>query len=214
MLYIETIICNMLQENCYVVSDETNECVIIDCGAYYEKDRQAIINHIKSNNLIPKHLLATHGHIDHNLGSNMIYGEYGLLPEISVADKELMDILPQQAEALLGIQLKDNIPTAEKYFNDGDTINFGNHQLKVIHTPGHTKGSVIFYCEEENKVFSGDTIFKGSIGRTDLPGGSMFDMMHSLRIISQLPDSTIIYPGHGPITDIGYELAHNPYMDR
>ncbi|MBO4314588.1 MAG: MBL fold metallo-hydrolase, partial [Prevotella sp.] len=95
-----------------------------------------------------------------------------------------------------------------------DAIRFGNHQFKVIETPGHSRGSVFFYCEEENIAFSGDTLFRFSIGRTDLDGGSMFMIIQSLRTISQLPDKTIVYPGHGDSTTIGDEVAHNPYIDR
>ncbi len=214
MLKIKTIACNMLEENCYIVSDETKECVIIDCGAYYDKDKKAISDYIKEEQLLPKHLLGTHAHIDHQLGNGMIYASYGLKPEVPEADKELMNMLPLQANTLLGIELNDEMPQVERWLHESDTIAFGHHQLKVIHTSGHTKGSVIFYCEEEDVAFSGDTLFQGSIGRTDLPGGSMFEMMQSLRLISQLPDSVVVYPGHGPTTTIGYELAHNPYMDR
>lgn len=214
MLKIKTIACNMQEENCYIVSDETKECVIIDCGAYYVKDKKAISDYIKEEQLAPKHLLGTHAHIDHQLGNNMIYASYGLRPEIPEADKDLMNMLPLQANTLLGIELNDELPEVERWLHESDAIAFGNHQLKIIHTPGHTKGSVIFYCEEEGVAFSGDTLFQGSIGRTDLPGGSMFEMMQTLRLISQLPDGIVVYPGHGPTTTIGYELAHNPYMGR
>lgn len=214
MLNIKTFTCNMLQENCYVVSDETKECVIIDCGAYFDKDRKAIVDYIRTEGLVPKHLVGTHAHIDHHLGINTIFEEYGLQPEIPLADKELMENLPQQAGALLGIILDYDMPDVGRWLNEGDTIAFGSHWLKVINTPGHTKGSVILYCEDEHVAFSGDTLFQGSIGRTDLPGGSMFDMLQTLRLISQLPDDTVVYPGHGSKTTIGYELAHNPYMDR
>ena len=93
-------------------------------------------------------------------------------------------------------------------------MTFGNHTINVIETPGHTKGSVFYYCPDEKVAFSGDTLFKGSIGRTDLPGGSMFQIIQSLRMITQLPDDVVILPGHGDKTTIGLELASNPYLDR
>jgi glyoxylase-like metal-dependent hydrolase (beta-lactamase superfamily II) len=99
-------------------------------------------------------------------------------------------------------------------FEKNEVIRFGNTQLQIIESPGHSRGSVCFYCQKEHVLFSGDTLFRGSIGRTDLDGGSMMQIIQSLRQIAQLPDETVVYSGHGPQTTIGNELAHNPYMDR
>lgn len=112
------------------------------------------------------------------------------------------------------LDLNYNFPAVGRTFQPNEVISFGNHQLSVIETPGHSRGSVTFYCKEENVAFTGDTLFKTSIGRTDFPGGSMFQIINSLRLLAQLPDNTIVYPGHGEPTSIGWELAHNPYMDR
>ena len=214
MLTIQRFECNMLQENCYIISDETKECVICDCGAYYPAERAAIVDYIRDNGLTPVHLLSTHGHIDHNFGNNTIFDEFGLKPEVHKEDQHLMDMLAEQAEALVGITLDYAIPPVGKYFGDGDEITFGSHRLKVIETPGHSKGSVFFYCPEEAIALSGDTLFRNSIGRTDYLGGSMFQIIQSLRMICQLPDNTVVYPGHGPQTTIGTELSSNPYLDR
>ncbi len=204
----------MLQENCYIISDETKECVICDCGAYYPAERAAIVDYIRDNGLTPVHLLSTHGHIDHNFGNNTIFDEFGLKPEVHKEDQHLMDMLAEQAETLVGITLDYAMPPVGKYFGDGDEITFGSHRLKVIETPGHSKGSVFFYCPEEAIALSGDTLFRNSIGRTDYLGGSMFQIIQSLRMICQLPDNTVVYPGHGPQTTIGKELSSNPYLDR
>lgn len=214
MLTIKRFECNMLQENCYIISDETKECVICDCGAYYPAERAAIVDYIRDNGLTPVHLLCTHGHIDHNFGNNTIFDEFGLKPEVHNEDQYLMDMLAEQAEALVGITLDYAMPPVGKYFGDGDEITFGSHRLKVIETPGHSKGSVFFYCPEESMALSGDTLFRNSIGRTDFLGGSMFQIIQSLRMICQLPDNTVVYPGHGPQTTIGTELSSNPYLDR
>lgn len=214
MINIERFVCNMIQENCYVASDETKECIIVDCGAYYPEERKAIVNYIKDNKLTPKHLIATHGHIDHNLGNNTIYDAFGLKVEVSGDDENLMDNLSKQAESVCGIVLDYDMPPVGKYLNANDVITFGNHTFTILETPGHSQGSVFFYCEKEHLAFSGDTLFKGSIGRTDFYGGSMFSMIQSLRMVSQLPDETIILTGHGPQTTIGTELSSNPYMDR
>ena len=214
MLTIQRFECNMLQENCYIISDETKECVICDCGAYYPAERAAIVDYIRDNGLTPVHLLSTHGHIDHNFGNNTIFDEFGLKPEVHKEDQHLMDMLAEQAEALVGITLDYAMPPVGKYFGDGDEITFGSHRLKVIETPGHSKGSVFFYCPEEAIALSGDTLFRNSIGRTDYLGGSMFQIIQSLRMICQLPDNTVVYPGHGPQTTICTELSSNPYLDR
>ncbi len=214
MLNIQKFVCNMIQENCYVVSDETKECIIVDCGAYYEEERRAIVDYIRHNQLTPKHLVATHGHIDHNFGNNTIYEAFGLKPEVEADDEQLINMLPQQAQAIAGVELDYKMPPVSKYLRETDTISFGSHTFTLLHTPGHTPGGVFYYCKEEKVAFSGDTLFRGSIGRTDLPGGNSFLIIQSLRMIAQLPDDTTILPGHGQQTTIGYELRSNPYMDR
>ena len=213
MMKIEHFTCNMLQENCYVVSDETKQCVIIDCGAYYEAELSAIIDYIKTAELTPVHLLVTHGHFDHNFGNAAISQAFGLSPEISRHDKQLLDHCDEQAKTF-GVDFEQPCIPAGRLLENGEKITFGNHVLQVIETPGHSQGSVVFYCEDEKTAFTGDTLFRGSIGRTDFVGGSMLQIIQSLRMLAQLPDDTVVMPGHGSQTTIGYELAHNPYMDR
>ena len=203
----------MIKENGYVVSDSSKECVIIDCGAYYEEERRAIVDYILNDNLKPVHLLVTHGHLDHNFGNNTVFDEFGLKPEAGYGDRELIENLKGQAKDTFGVEVDYDFPPVGHYFDDEEVISFGNHQFSIIPTPGHTPGGVTFYCKEEKVAFTGDTLFKGSIGRTDL-GGSMFMIINSLRELAQLPDDTTILPGHGDSTTIGDELAHNPYMDR
>lgn len=214
MLKVKRFTCNMLQENCYIVADDTKECVVIDCGAYYPEEREGIVDYIRSNGLKPLHLIATHGHIDHNFGNNTLYEEFGLQPEVHKDDESLMQMLDKQAEVIVGVSLDYDMPPVGKYFDGDYRIRFGNHELKVVETPGHSMGSVFFYCEEEHMAFSGDTLFRLGIGRTDFMGGSMFQIIQSLRMVCQLPDNTIVYPGHGGQTTIGIELAENPYLDR
>lgn len=214
MLNIQKFVCNMIRENCYVVSDRTGECVIIDCGAYYEEERRAITDYIVKSGLHPKHLLVTHGHLDHNFGNNTIYDEFGLKPEVSQRDEGLMKNLRGQAEELFGLSLGYDFPPIGRFVADDETIRFGEHELKAMPTPGHTPGGLTYYCAGENVAFTGDTLFRQSIGRTDFAGGSMFMIINSLRELAQLPDETTVLPGHGKETTIGYELAHNPYMDR
>ena len=214
MINVQVFTCNMLQENCFVVSDETKECAIIDCGAFYQEERDMIIDYIKKNQLKPKHLLATHGHLDHNFGNSCMQKEFGLTPKVHHKDKFLMESIKQQAQLLLGLDLTEEPPKDIIYLTKDDIIEFGNQRFTIIETPGHTPGSVFFYNETEHIAFSGDTIFKRSIGRTDLEGGSMFQMIQTLRFVSQLLDKTILYPGHGESTTIGDEISSNPYIDR
>lgn len=214
MLNIKKFTCNMLQENCYVVSDETKECMIVDCGAFYPEERQAIVDYIRTNNLKLMHLVATHGHFDHNFGNDTIYKEFGLKPEIHRKDERLLQTIGDQAMTIVGANIDAEMPAAGRLLSENDTIEFGSHKFVVIETPGHSPGGVFYYCKEENVAFSGDTLFKGSIGRTDFVGGSMFMLIQSLRMISQMPDEVKLLPGHGPETSIGEEVAHNPYIDR
>lgn len=214
MIKIQTFACNMLEENCYVVSDETLSCVIIDCGAFFDKDRQAITDYIENKQLKPEHLLVTHGHLDHNFGNNMVYQNYGLKPEIEEHDVSLLNNLPKQAKSFYGMSFEQPSVPIGNILHDGDEVVFGTHRVEVIHTPGHSRGSVSFYIPDEDTLFTGDTLFQMSIGRTDFEGGSMMQIIQSLRRLAQLPDQTAVYPGHGDSTTIGFELQHNPYMDR
>lgn len=213
MLNIQRFVCNMFQENCYVASDATGDCVIIDCGAFYEEEKKAITNYIKEKRLTPKHLLCTHAHIDHNFGNNAMHAAFGLKPEVSADDGMLMGRLREQAMAFIGLDYKEAIPPVGRYFAGGETVTFGSHALRIISTPGHTPGSVFFHCEEEGVAFSGDTLFRMSIGRTDFELGSYDDIVKSLKhITATLPKDTAILPGHGDGTTIKDEMEHNIYI--
>lgn len=210
---IKRLMCNPLQENCYVVSDETKECVIIDCGAYYDEEKQALATYITNNQLKPVHLIATHGHLDHNFGNTFVYQTYGLKPEICAEDQNLLEHIKEHAAALFGMNITEEQPPIGRLLKHGDTITFGQHTLKVLHTPGHSHGSALFYCEEERTVFTGDTLFRMSIGRTDFPESSWTEMEQSLKtIVTQLPKETIVLSGHGPQSTMADELQYNLYL--
>ncbi len=215
MLEIKSFVCNPFQENCYVVSDETKEAVIVDCGAFYKEERKAIVGYIRDNGLTPKHLIATHAHIDHNFGNNTIYDEFRLSPEVFYKDEYLMGKLYEQAVNFCNYHLDYEMPQSIKYLHETDTIVFGNHEFTIIPTPGHTPGSVFYYCKEEGLAFSGDTLFRMSIGRTDFELGSYADIQKSLAdVTSRLPLSTTILAGHGPSTTIEDEVRMNPFIER
>ena len=210
---IERFVVNPFQENTYIVSDETGEGVVIDCGAFFEEERKAIVNYIKDNNITIRHLIATHAHIDHCFGNNTIYDVFGVKPEVYKYDEYLMAKLAKQALDFCNYNLGYEMPPVGKYLNQTDVIEFGTHRLSIIPTPGHTPGSVFFYCKEEDVAFSGDTLFNMSIGRTDFEKGSYKDIMDSLQKLKEcLPHHTVVLPGHGPKTTIGNEINCNPYM--
>jgi len=213
MFSIKTFPFNLLQENTYVVSDDTLDCIIIDCGAYYDDERKAIVDYITSQGLRPCRLLATHGHWDHNLGIDTIYQTYGLQVEAAKEDEFIITDIPRNFQSIIGAPLRREYPPGGRFFAPNEVIRFGNHSLQVLKTPGHSPGSVVFYCAEEHTAFTGDTLFRMSVGRTDFEGGSYEDLMSSLaNVLAKLPDDTTILPGHGPQSTIGYEKKYNPYM--
>ena len=214
MIHVQRFVCNMFQENTFVVSDETKDCIIVDCGVFYEEERRALITYIRDQQLNPRHLLATHGHVDHHFGDDFIYREFGLPVEVPAADQRLMEKLPRQAVMFLGDASDIQMPTQCIYLHENDVITFGNHIVSIIPTPGHSPGSVVYYLADERLALTGDTLFHLSIGRTDLEGGSMMQLIQSLRSLVQLPDDTIVLPGHGENTTIGEELKMNPFIDR
>lgn len=213
MITVKKFVCNPLQENTYVVSDDSRECVVIDCGAFFDDERKAIVSYINTQQLKPVRLLCTHGHFDHIFGCDTIFDAYGLQPEVHSDDAYLTDDVNAQVKQMLGADLQLQMPAVGHYLADGEVIAFGHHQLKVLHTPGHTPGGVVFYCEQERTAFSGDTLFRMSIGRTDFEKGSYEQIIDSLHnVIAKLPADTTVYTGHGPLTVVGEEVAMSPYF--
>lgn len=203
--------CNPLQENCYVVSD-AGQAVVIDPGAFYPSEKQALSEYISKQKLQLRYVLCTHGHLDHIFGAERLYQDFGIMPSLHEADAELYRHLNEQAHQMLGVSMHEPVAPLSEHFTDGQIICFGQTRLKVMHVPGHSPGCVIFYSEDEQTLFSGDTLFRMSIGRTDLEGGSWQQMMQSLRKIAQLPADTKVWCGHGPSTIMADELAYNPYF--
>ena len=192
---------NMFPVNCYILSDETKEAVIIDAGCFYEEEKQALKKYIDDNGLNVKHLLNTHLHLDHIFGNPFLLKEYGLKAEANQADEFWLNQADAQAR-MFG-----------KYVCDGDVITFGNTKLEAIHVPGHSPGSIVYYCKEENCLFSGDVLFQGSIGRADLTGGNFDELReHICSRLFVLPGDTTVYPGHGDPTTIGIEKKNNPFF--
>ena len=224
MLSIKCFLVNMVEENCYVLSDETKEAVIIDDGACIRGEHEAIDDYISRQGLTIKHVLNTHAHFDHTMGNAHLYQRYGLKPEMNPRDTELYTNLSLQIQSMLGRKLNVEVAPLGPTLQEGDIITFGHHKLRVIETPGHTPGGICFYCRPEDRgterrasdsgiLFSGDSLFEQSIGRTDFPGGNALDLINNLRNkVMTLPDNTIVYPGHGNSTTIERERKYNPYL--
>ncbi len=213
MVSIARFTVNPLQENCYVISDKTLEAVIVDNGAFTSDEADAIIRYIEANKLKPVRLVATHAHFDHIMGTGSIYDRYGLSLDFSPDDVKLYRSLAVQTESFLGVQPPCLPAPQGQPLHHGDSIIFGDHTVSVIATPGHSPGGLCFYLENEHTLLSGDSLFRHSIGRTDLPDGNGEDLIASLRSrILVLPPQVKVLPGHGGATTIGEEKACNPYL--
>ena len=203
---------NMFPVNCYVVWDDTNEAAVIDAGCFWPKEQQVLKKFISDLGLTLKHVLNTHLHLDHVFGNAFLEREYGLKPEASIKDDGQLDAAPRMCQ-MFGFEINEPVARVGKNLAEGDTITVGNVRLDVIEVPGHSPGGLVFYCKDENLLFSGDSLFAGSIGRTDLLGGDFYTLRESLRNkILILPDETIVYPGHGETTTIGNEKMNNPFF--
>ena len=213
MLYIQRFVVNMIEENCYLLWDETGEAAIVDCGAYFDEDREEIQKFVAEKKLnVVLHLL-THGHFDHIFGAQFVSDTYGVLPQMAKTETENYSSQNEQLRMFLHRDLPLSIPPFGKILDDGETVTFGHQKFTVIYTPGHTPGGVCYYNEKEKVLLSGDSLFQGSIGRTDFPGGNGRDLIASLsqRVLT-LPDDVTVLPGHGPQTTIGDEKRNNPYF--
>ena len=199
--------------NTYLIFDpESKECAVIDPGMSSREEEKAIENFIEEKGLKLTQIINTHLHIDHVAGVPFLREKYGASVLAHEGDKFLGEGLSQQAR-LFGLNLPlDNIEISE-YIKAGDKIKIGNGELEVISVPGHSKGSVALYDREGGYLISGDALFKGSIGRTDLPGGNYKELIDSIESeLLSLPDETVIFPGHGPSSTIGEEKQSNPFL--
>lgn len=213
MITIKQFTFNDFQENTYVLYDETKECTIIDPGCYKASEQMELYHFIQQNQLQPVKLLNTHCHIDHVLGNAFVALKFKLA--LYMHEDELFTYNSTSSWAsIFGITM-EQIPEERVYITEGDTINFGNSSLQILLTPGHSVASLCFYHMDERICISGDVLFAGSIGRTDLPGGNSETLLKSIHEKLMLwPDDMKIYPGHGPATTIGWERKTNPYIIR
>lgn len=199
--------------NTYAVFDPvTHECAIIDPGMSNKREREAITNFLNTNGLKLKYIINTHLHIDHAIGNEWLKEQFSPIVLSAQEDLPLGERMYEQAR-MFGLPMEVETVEVDRFLKDGDNIKIGNGELKVISVPGHSKGSIALYDKEDGYLISGDALFAGSIGRTDLPGGSSKELLKSISTrLFTLPDNTFVYPGHGPSTTIGHERCHNPFF--
>jgi glyoxylase-like metal-dependent hydrolase (beta-lactamase superfamily II) len=199
-----------LRCNCSIIGDETtHEAMVIDPGDEIDD----ILALVRKHNLQVKQIVITHAHIDHVGGAMKLRAATGAPILLNQNDYALLKMLDVQA-AWIGVPAPGNIEI-DRSVTMGEAVSAGSHTAQILHTPGHTEGSICLYFEAEKKLIAGDTLFAGSIGRTDLPGGSMQKIMRSLHnTVMALPDETVVVPGHGEATTIGEERKSNPFLIR
>jgi len=209
---IKTFTFNPIQENTYLVYDESNEAVVIDAGCVSEIEKRALKNYIEDNELMLKRVLNTHLHFDHQFGNKFLFNTFGIKPEAGEEDEYLLENVISQTRSF-GMAVDEEAQPLGGYITDNQEIKFGNTTFKAFHVPGHSPGSMAFYDEKEGVLFAGDVLFRASIGRTDLPKGDYATLILSItNKLLPLPDSTVVYSGHGPATTIGFERKNNPFL--
>ncbi len=204
---------NMFGENMYILWDEeTHEAVVVDPGMMRDAEREMVDKFIKGQELNVKHILLTHLHIDHITGAQWLADQTGADVCGSALDAQLGRELPEQV-AQFHINIETQPLELDRNLADGDTIPLGDEMIQVLHVPGHSPGGLAFYLSQSGLLISGDTIFNGSVGRTDLMGGDMAQLINSIHEkILPLPDETVIASGHGPTTTIADEKRCNPFL--
>ncbi|HEY5390686.1 MAG TPA: MBL fold metallo-hydrolase [Hanamia sp.] len=211
MFHLKVFTFNPVQENTYLLYNEEKECIIIDPGCYFDAEKEELKSYIQVNKLIPRLLLNTHCHLDHVFGNKFIAEEYNLTLKAHLLEKEILELAP--ASGLMFNLPFDNYQGEVIYLKEGESISLGEDKLKIIHAPGHSPGSICFYCEKQHFIIGGDVLFQNSIGRTDLPYGNHEDLLKNIKEkLFLLPGDVKVYPGHGPATTIGEEIKNNPYL--
>ena len=200
-----------VHENTYLLYNEQGKAIIIDTGCYFSAEQETLKNFIKDTGLTPERLLNTHCHLDHVFGNKWVHDTWGLEMWLHPDEEQMLKLAPLSGEKW-GLPF-DNYKGPLHFLNHGDIVKLGEDELKVLLTPGHSPGSICFYCEKQKILIGGDVLFRESIGRTDLPGGDHATLLKSIREqLFVLPDEVVVYSGHGVPTTIGYEKRNNPFL--
>jgi len=210
MLKVESFTFNPFQENSYVIHDGSH-AILIDPGCWNTAEEKELEAWLSANNLTPERVILTHAHIDHVLGCAWAHDRFGLKPELHIADLQLLRNAPRQGQ-LYGVPCPPS-PDPARFIEEGDLIRLGSDELRVLFVPGHAPGHIALHAEAERFVIAGDTLFLGSIGRTDLPGGDYDTLIRSIKEqLLVLDDDVVVHCGHGPDTTIGRERRMNPFL--
>ncbi len=202
---------NAFSENTYLLHDETKECVIVDPGCYDKSEQKALQDFVAAQGLHVTKLVNTHGHVDHVLGNKFISDTYQVSLAIHEADLPTLRAVVVYAPSYGFNRYEELLPS--EFLQEGEVLRFGKTELKILFTPGHAPGHVVFYHEPSRQVIGGDVLFQRSIGRTDMPGGNHQTLIQSIKTqLFTLPDAVTVYPGHGPSTTIGEEKKFNPFL--
>ena len=211
MLTVKSFVFSPVQENTYVLSGEKDACMIIDPGCYFGNERAELKEFIEQQGLSPRLLLNTHCHLDHVFGNKFVHDSWDLPLHLHEKELRVLALAPE-----MGLQWGmpfENYRGIHVFLVPGETVMLGKDVLQILFLPGHSPGSVGFYCASQGFLIGGDVLFRESIGRTDLPGGDHETLLRSIREqLWPLPDDTMVYPGHGEPTTIGWEKKHNPFL--
>ena len=209
---IKLFVFNPIQVNTYLLINDRNECIVIDPGCVTKEEKERLATYLDVNALTLKRVLNTHLHLDHAFGNTFLFQRYGIGAEANQADEFFLKEMKRQAERW-GINITDDVTPLKNYLNEGDQIELGDIKLTVLHVPGHSPGSLVYYSQKNSCAFVGDVLFAGSIGRTDLAKGNHNELIKNIRTkLLTLPDETIIFSGHDEKTTIGREKYYNPYL--
>ncbi|MGO1243537.1 MAG: MBL fold metallo-hydrolase [Sphingobacterium sp.] len=211
MLQVHSFVFNAFQENTYIVYQEKGECAIFDPGMSNAEEENALVAYITEQQLTPTALYNTHCHVDHVLGNHFIHEQYGLLPQMHEGEVPVL-VAVQNIAPAYGFRYEVS-PIPETFLVEGDRVQIGSYDFQILFVPGHSPAHIAFYCADQKILICGDVLFRGSIGRTDLPGGNHELLLKNIKSkVYTLDPETTVYPGHGPSTNVGVEKQTNPFI--
>lgn len=211
MIEVKKFMVNPLQENSYVIADETGRCIFVDPGFYFPEEQEEVREYISENNLKPQCIANTHCHFDHMMGVEFIRNTYNIPFIVHAGDAFWVDKAVEQG-AMFGFEMSP-VGQPDSFFKAGKPLMLGDSSLEVIQVPGHSPGHVVFYSKTDGILIAGDVLFYGSIGRTDLPGGDYNTLITNIKEkLFRLPGETKVFCGHGPETSLDFEKNSNPFL--
>lgn len=213
MLHIKSFTFNPFQENTYLLYDDDKQGVLIDPGCFEPKEKEELMHFVKKEGISIQQLVNTHCHVDHVLGNAWAKKTFSV--ELAIHEKEVSVLKSVEVYGPNYGFVNYESSTADIFLKEGEYLTVGSEKLEILFVPGHSPGHLVFYHSASNQAIGGDTLFRGSIGRTDLPGGDHDLLLSKIKsVLFTLPEKTIIYPGHGPETTISFEKQNNPFVGK